>query len=130
MKETAEQIQERMEALRCHLADDVGDVVHSTKRMADWREHVKRYPWACVGTATAIGYLIVPRRLEIISPDTDTMLELARKNQLVVSANPTPHEQGRGMLGTLLTLAGNAAVRGAHDLSEWADRQDGHPIEL
>jgi hypothetical protein len=99
--------------------EDVDEVVHSTRQMFDWREYVRRYPWACMGIAAAVGYLVVPKRVELISPDTDTLLRLAKKNKLVVKASPTPHERS-GITSTLFTLAANAAVRGVVSyLGQW-----------
>lgn len=112
MSETAEQIQKRMEVVRCDLIDDVDEVVRSAKEMVSWREYVQRYPWVCVGAAVALGYLVVPRRLELISPDAGTLLELAKRNKLVVKPSPKP-EKRRGLVSNLVTLATHAVVRGA-----------------
>ena len=112
MSEVAEQIQRRMEAVRCHLIDDADHVAQSARQMVDWQEYVRRYPWTSVGVAAAIGYLVVPKRVEIISPDLNTLLELAKNNKLVVEANPAPQKRS-GILDMMITLVGNAAVRGA-----------------
>jgi hypothetical protein len=112
MSDAPEQIQRRMEAVRCDLARDVDDVVRSAGRLVDWREYVRRYPWACLGAAAAVGYLLVPKRPEIINPDADTLLELAKRNELIVNVNPAPQKWG-GVTSTLFTLAAKAAVRGA-----------------
>ena len=112
MNDAAEDIQQRMKAVRCDLVGDVDDVLRSARQMLDWKEYVRRYPWACMGAAAALGYLVVPRRLELISPDAETLLQLAKQNKLVVKPNPTPQNR-RGLLSTLLTIAGTAVVRGA-----------------
>ena len=123
MSEVAEEIRRRMEAVRCHLIDDADHVVESARQMVDWHEYVRRYPWISVGIAAAVGYLAVPKRVEIISPDLDTLLALAKKNKLVVEANPPPKKRS-GILDMLLTMAGNAAVRGAMSyLGQQAARQ-------
>ena len=111
MCHSAERIRERMESVRSELDHDVDGVVRSAKRMIDWRVYVHKYPWACLGAAAAIGYLIVPRRLELNSPDADTLLELAKQNKLVIQANPSPQPQ-RGVAGMLIQLAADAAARG------------------
>lgn len=112
MSEASDGIQKRMEELRGHLAEDVEDVIRSTKQMADWQEYVTRYPWLCMGAAAAIGYLVVPKRVEIVSPDTETLLELAKRNKLVVKADPAPQKRG-SLAGMLFTFAANAAIRAA-----------------
>lgn len=101
-----------MEAVRCDLADDVGDVVRSARGMLDWRGCVRRHPWACLGAVAALGYLVVPRKAQVVSPDVDTLLELAKRNKLVVKPDREA-QKGGGLLGTLLGMGAKAAVRGA-----------------
>ena len=112
MGEAAEQIQKRMATVRSHLLDDADDVIDSARQMFEWRAYVRRYPWACMGLAAALGYFVVPNRVELISPDTDTLLQLAKKNKLAVKASPTPQKRA-GIASSLFTLASNTAVRGA-----------------
>jgi hypothetical protein len=112
MNETSEKIISRMESVRGEIASDVDDMVTSAGRMFDWREYLRRYPWAFLGAAVAVGYFVVPSRKEIVSPDPETLLALAKRNQLVVQANPTPQKRG-GLAGTLFSIAANALVRGA-----------------
>jgi hypothetical protein len=111
MNHAAERIQRQMEDVRGQLNDDLEGVVDSAKELVDWRAHVRKHPWACVGAAVAIGYSVVPKRLELNSPDVDTLLELAKKNKLVVKANPTPQRRNTAA-SKLFTLVSHAAVRG------------------
>lgn len=108
---TADAIRERMKVVRCDLGDDFDDVVMSARQMANWHSYVRRYPWACMTGAALAGFLIVPRRVELITPDTATLLELARQNKLVVKADSRPQEKG-GFAGAMFSLIANAAVRG------------------
>jgi hypothetical protein len=113
MSSVAERIQRRMHDLRGQLDDDVEEVVDSTKEFIDWRTYVRRYPWACVGVAVAIGYLVVPARVELESPDVDTLLELAKKNKLVVDANPSPQKRegfASAVVRSFLQAAGRSAL--------------------
>jgi hypothetical protein len=112
MSSVAERIQRRMHDLRGQLDDDVEEVVDSAKEFTDWRTYVRRYPWACVGVAAAIGYLVVPSRVELESPDVDTLLELAKQNKLVVEANPSPRKQ-EGLASTAFRFMLHAAGRSA-----------------
>jgi hypothetical protein len=113
MSNVTEEIQERMHDLRGQLDSDLEQIVDTAKELTDWRTYVRRYPWACVGVAVAIGYLVVPPRMELESPDVDTLLKLAKKNKLVVEANPLPRG-GEGIassvLGLLLATAGRNAL--------------------
>jgi hypothetical protein len=109
---SAEHIQHRMHDLRGQLDNDVEEVVDSAMEFTDWRTYVRSYPWACVGVAAAIGYLVVPSRVELESPDVDTLLELAKKNKLVVQANPSPRKRD-GIASTALRFILHAAGRSA-----------------
>lgn len=112
MSQDAEPIQRRMEAIRGQLDHDVEDVVRSAKRMVDWRVHVSRHPWAAVGLAAAVGYFVVPKRVEVTRLDAHALLDLDRRKQLVVEPGPTPHTKG-GVAGKLVSFVTHAAVRGA-----------------
>ena len=63
-------------------------MVASARSMVDWKHYVKTYPWVCLGTAAALGFLIVPKRSTAIHPDLATLTELARTGHLV--AEPAP----------------------------------------
>lgn len=112
MSKAGEKIVQEMKSVRSGLADDVDELVDSAGEMLDLRQYIKSFPWAFLGGAVALGYLVVPRRLEIVSPDRDALLELAKQNKLVVQANPTPRKRG-GAVGTLFGFAANALARGA-----------------
>lgn len=129
MSSSAEPIRSRMESLRGQLVQDVDDVVESAKSMIDWRVYVRKYPWACLGAAAAVGYLLVPKRVEVIRPDADTLLELAQRKQLVALANPSGSPP-RGMAGTLFQLVAKAAVRTAlSHLGQQRGADGAHPGE-
>ena len=57
-----------------------------------------------------MGYLAIPRRLEIMSPDAKTLERLAKKNKLVVESKP-PAAQKTSLADTLLTMTGNVLFR-------------------
>ena len=106
----ADRICREMEQLRGELKEEYGAIVRGARVLADWHYYVQTFPWACLGAAAAVGYLAVPRRLEIMSPDADTLAKLAKSNRLVVKQKPEVHERS-GIAGSLLTLAANAAIR-------------------
>jgi hypothetical protein len=99
-----------MEHLRGELHEEYGAIVDGARVLADWHHYVRTFPWACVGAAAALGFLAVPKRLEVISPDADTLAELAKRNRLVVKQKPEVHAKG-GIVGPLVTLVANAALR-------------------
>ena len=67
-----------MEDVRNKLDDDVEEIVDSARQFMDWHTYVEKYPWVCVGLATAIGYFVVPKRLRLKRPDVD---DAARNGQ-------------------------------------------------
>jgi hypothetical protein len=83
------QIRHSMAYIRRELNDDMQQVVKSARTLADWHYYLRNYPWACVGVAAVLGYLVVPRKLEIHSPDEKTIEKLAKKHRLVID-EPKP----------------------------------------
>ena len=75
--------------------------------------YVKTYPWVCLGTAAAVGFLIVPKRSTAIHPDLAALTALARTGHLV--AEPAPAAT-RGWVDSLLATIASMAVRRAVDL--------------
>ena len=71
-------------SIRCDIDQDLEEMVASARSMVDWKHYVKTYPWVCLGTAAALGFLIVPKRSTAIDADLATLTELARTGHLVV----------------------------------------------
>ncbi len=112
MSESSEddQIVQKMEAVRRELDDDVDEIVENARVMVDWRHYVRTYPWICLGAAVAVGYFIVPRPMQLIRPDTETVLRLAKKNRLLVM----PESQSKQRVGgTVLSFVTDAVIRSA-----------------
>ena len=105
------ELQQQMRAVRGALEDNVDDFVESTKLLGDWKSYVYKYPVASVLATAAVGYLLVPNKRHIISPDADDLVRLAKRNKLVVQSNPKPQKQA-GLTGTLFGLASSMLFRG------------------
>lgn len=102
----AEAIQRQMRAVREDLRDDMRELVVSAREMTDWSIYVKAYPWLCIGAAFALGFVIVPSRSVIVKPDAEGLIELAKRNKLVVKMHESPQPKKRGgLLNELLGLA-------------------------
>lgn len=106
-----EDIRAEMAQIRCDLNEDVEDLVEHAREMADWRYYVRSYPLASAAAAAALGYLVVPKKPQIISPNPKTLAQLARKNQLVVVDRPKA-EKRRTLSGSLFNLVASLAMRG------------------
>lgn len=107
---SANEIRAELQRTRGRLLAEASAVAGGARELADWRYYVRRYPWAALGVAGALGYLAVPRRLEIMSPDEKTLERLAKRNRLVVEARP-PAAQKTNLMDTLLTMTANLLLR-------------------
>ena len=132
MTRNPDQICSDMKALRREIAEDIDEVAESTRELTDWKLYVKSYPWICVGVAALAGYVAVPMRVEIRTPDVETLQKLAKRNQLVVKQDAKAQARS-GLAGTMLTLLANAAVRGViayagQNLGKLANQQSGESV--
>jgi len=109
----ADDVQREMREVRQDLRQDVQELVVSANRMADWKLYVRAYPWACVGAALAAGFFIVPQRPVIVKPDAEGLVELAKRNKLVVKMEETPPQKKRGgLLAQLISMAAATLLQG------------------
>lgn len=108
----AEQIRRTMAYIRRELDVDVADVEQSARTLLNWRYYTQNYPWACLAVASAVGYLVVPRKLEIHSPDPKTLEKLARDRHLVVEQKPKAEAKG-GLIGTAFSFISGLVLKTA-----------------
>lgn len=97
-------VRRRMLEIRTGLSDDVRAIKHHANRLADWRFYVRQYPWAALGAAAAVGYLIVPKRSRVVHIDAEALATLAKRQELVVGTK-NAKQQSKGIFATLLSLA-------------------------
>lgn len=109
-------IKSRMASIRGELRADAESLRESTNRFFDWTAHVREHPLTSLGVFAAAAYFLVPRRVEINSPDADEMEKLAKRNKVVVEANPTPAAKSTFLAG-LATLVSHTVLRGAIGLA-------------
>lgn len=105
-----------MAQIRRDLHDDVKGVVQGAEAATDWRRFIKNYPWASMGVALAVGYLIVPRKHRPASTSTTIHVaspEVARAIAPVEEPRPAPAKKDKGWLGTLFGLVAPVAFRAA-----------------
>lgn len=65
---SAEEIRERMAMIRLRIDEQSDEVVAQVNALSDWRSYVRLYPWASVGAAAVVGYVLVPSRAK---PDAE-----------------------------------------------------------
>lgn len=85
-----EELQQQMRSIRSDLGVEVHDLVQNARDLTDWHVYVRRYPWACVAAAAAVGYLVVPQSRKQVVPDAESLLQLAKDHKIVVEAPAAP----------------------------------------
>jgi len=103
-------IREEMAAIRRELRNDVDEIVEDTREMVDWRYYVREHPWACMAAVAALGYLVVPPRIETVTPDADDLVTLAKRKRLVVKPRVEGEPRG-GLAGGLFNFVFRALIR-------------------
>lgn len=115
--DSAEAIQKRMAELRRELTCDVQDVsrsVHdvgrSARQMTNPLYLIRRFPWTSAAVAVGIGYLLVPKKKQVITPDPEMLAELIRKHQIRLDTSK-PAAASSGMLKNLAMMGLTWAAR-------------------
>ncbi len=110
-----DEIRRHMAQIRHELHEDVQGVVRGAEATADWRRYIRNYPWAAMGLAFGVGYLIVPRRPRPQMPAFPYLAQPAP--QAAPAVSPAPAEpakkKGKGIFRTVLGLAAPFALRTA-----------------
>ena len=58
MGETPDEIKQEVEQVRARLGQDLNRLEYQVKRTFDWRTQFDRNPWAFVGTAFGVAFLV------------------------------------------------------------------------
>lgn len=109
--EDADALRMRMASVRGTLDESVHEIVENARNLTDWRYYVKAAPWGAVGAAAAIGYLIVPRRIQIVQPNADEIAKLAKRHQIVVEHAAKAEAKQGGPAQLVMTMLANAMLR-------------------
>jgi len=107
-----DQIRRRMAEIRRELHEDVREVVASAEAVTDWRRYIRMYPWAALGVAVAVGYLIVPRRHRTLPQDLATHADVARVREVVKEAK-VKDKARKGLIGAAFGFLIPIAMRAA-----------------
>jgi len=101
--EPVEKICRRMAELRRELAYDMQDVSRSAKAMASPSFYIRKFPWATLAVAAGVGYMLIPKKKQVVQPDMDALAELVRKNQVNINTSKAAQES-QGMVKTLAVM--------------------------
>lgn len=105
-----DQIRRRMAQIRCDLHEDMQEVVSGAEVAFDWRHYVRQYPWIAIGAATAVGYLVVPKRRKVVVEADQAVNEL-RKVASAEAERVHTKSRRKGWVRTALGLATPLLVR-------------------
>jgi hypothetical protein len=108
-----DEIRRQMAQIRRDLHKDVQNVVEGAEAVTDWRRFVRNYPWACMGAALAIGFMIVPRKQRPTTALQVAPAEIARVATIEPSAPLETEKKGKGLLGTVFGFVVPIALRAA-----------------
>ena len=102
-----------MAQIRRDLHEDVKGVVQGAEAATDWRRFIRNYPWASMGVALAVGYVVVPRRHR---PTTTVQIAAPTGPAQVIpiesfKAAEPEKKKGKGLVGTLFGLVAPVALR-------------------
>ncbi len=118
------EIQRRMAQIRHELHEEVREAVKGAQSLTDWRSQVKSHPWAALGAAAVLGYLIVPKRNSAATP---AIVAVAPTAAVPAIAEP-PKKKKWGLIGSAIGLMAPIAVRAAQNyaiqyLEQWIASQ-------
>jgi len=124
-------IRRRMAQIRRELHEDVEEVVAGAEAVADWRRYVRMYPWAAVGIAATLGYLIVPKRRRSVPRDVARKADLAEVREVIEQAResePEKKKRSKSLIGAGLAMLAPLAWRAAQNyamgyLEQWIAQQ-------
>ena len=116
-------IRRQMAQIRRELHEDVQGVVAGAEAVADWRRYIRLYPWAAVGAAACLGYLIAPRRHRQTPPITVQVtpaaaaapVQATAREGKAESAVTVKKEKRAGLAGTLFGLLAPMAWKAAQN---------------
>jgi hypothetical protein len=107
----AQVISGRMAELRRDLITDVRQVSDGARVMTDWKFYVGRFPWVALGLAALAGFMLIPKKKAVISPDQDALAELVRKKHLRLNVD---HKQEKpGLLNAIVATGASVAAKAA-----------------
>ncbi|MEO6809665.1 MAG: hypothetical protein ABI353_11190 [Isosphaeraceae bacterium] len=134
-KDDINAIRRHMAQIRRELHEDMQGVVAGAEAASDWRYYVRLYPWAALGAASAVGFLIVPRRRSVTRAAEAAAEDVVDRVQSVVKAagggrSQTVKQEKKkaGVVGALFGMALPIVTRAAQSyaaqyLENWIAQQ-------
>jgi len=92
-----------MAELRRELIHDMQDVSRSAEAMTSPSYYIRKFPWATLALAAGVGYMLIPKKKQVVYPDMEALAELVRKNQVNFNASKAT-EESQGVVKTLAVM--------------------------
>ena len=108
------ELQRRMAQIRREMHEDVQGAVRGAQSLTDWRSIVGNHPWAALGVALGVGYLLVPHRSSKSKTPTPVITEAPRGATVVAPASQSQKVRFRPV-GAAFGLLGPVLVRAAQN---------------
>jgi len=109
--ESAEELLREMRSVRSDLGEDMEKFVENARVMTDWHYYIRRAPWLSLGTAAALGYLLIPSKPRYVRPDLSQLAELAKHHDLVVTDRGEKKQEQASMTSSLVKMATGTLLR-------------------
>ncbi len=122
------EIQRRMAQVRHELHEEVREAVKGAQSLTDWRSQVKNHPWLALGAATAVGFMLVPRRRHEPAPTIVTVGPHPAVVPAAAAAGPEKKKRRWGLIGSAVGMLAPIAVRAVQNyaiqyLEQWIASQ-------
>src|SRR5579863_8338394 len=108
-----EEIQREMQQVRASLGTDVRSLAQRARETTDWRYHVRRHPWVCLGAVAAAGYLLVPQKKHVAVNGLD---RAARNGDRVGAAVDSSGSISGAITSLVIRTLASALMRRGMDL--------------
>jgi len=115
-RNSADDVRQQMQAVRGQIQTHADGLVDESRKLFDWKHHVRTHPWIGLLSAAAIGYFVVPRGPktkaapppEATACPTDNESAAPDSNGTSETSSPGTARAVAGMAGTMLMRAGLA----------------------
>ncbi|HYO24456.1 MAG TPA: hypothetical protein VEQ85_05855 [Lacipirellulaceae bacterium] len=117
MSDDAERIRQQMQHVRRDMDAGMQDIKLGAKQLSDWRYYVRQHPWACVGSAFALGFLVTPARRKMLpgaNVDMKALVEQLQAHGVSVGGKTTT--ASGGLAARLIAMAGPFLLRNASSI--------------
>jgi hypothetical protein len=125
------ELQRRMAQIRREMHEDVQGAVRGAQSLTDWRSIVGNHPWAALGVAVGVGYLLVPHRSAEPKASRGLIAPALREQAIVTSYAPSPKDRFRPV-GAAFGLLAPVLIRAAQNyaLNYFEQWLAAHPFQL